>query len=239
LAYYARPYLVRRKIDNTSFSYSLGDSVNRPFCWRNPLDISTVTLEGNRVRLVPLSMNHLDQLCNAGLIEDLWRFNPAFVRDRNDMRIYMQTALKLRDDGIALPFVTIEKSNNMLVGSTRYLNIDRFNRRLEIGSTWITPEWQKTHVNTEAKYLMLKHAFETLGCIRVEFKTDSLNEKSRKALSRIGAKEEGTLRNHIMMMPDGRMRHSVYYSIIDSEWRGVKANLEKRMAQNSGSAVIG
>jgi RimJ/RimL family protein N-acetyltransferase len=183
-------------------------------------------------------MNHLDQLCNAGLIEGLWQFNPTFVRDRNDIRLYMQTALNLRDDGTALPFVTIEKSNNILVGSTRYLNIDRFNRRLEIGSTWITPEWQKTHVNTEAKYLMLKHAFETLGCFRVEFKTDSLNEKSRKALARIGAKEEGTLRNH-MMMPDGRMRHSVYYSIIESEWREVKANLEKRMGRNSGSAVAG
>jgi Acetyltransferases, including N-acetylases of ribosomal proteins len=179
-------------------------------------------------------MDYFDQLCSAGLNESLWQFNPVFIRNRDDMHRYIETALKSRDDGTALPFVTILKSSNKLVGSSRYSGIDRVNKRLEIGWTWIVPEFQKTVVNTEAKYLMLKHAFETLGCIRVEFKTDSLNDKSRKALAGIGANEEGIFRNH-MIMPDGRLRHSAYFSIIKSEWPEVKTKLEQRMDRNSGS----
>ena len=198
------------------------------------MDIKPVTLVGNHVRLAPMSMDYFDQLCSAGLNESLWQFNPMFVRNRDDMHRYIEIALRSRDDGTALPFVTILKFGNKLVGSTRYLNIDRVNRRLEIGSTWIVPEWQNTYVNSETKYLMLAHAFETLGCIRVEFKTDSLNDKSRKALAGIGAKEEGIFRNH-MIMPDGRLRHSVYFSIIKSEWPEVKTKLEQRMDWNSGS----
>jgi RimJ/RimL family protein N-acetyltransferase len=118
------------------------------------------------------------------------------------------------------------------VGSTRFANIDRENKHLEIGWTWIGKPWQRTAVNTEAKYLMLRHAFEELGCIRVEFKTDSLNQQSRNALLGIGAKEEGTFRNH-MITQDGRYRHSVYFSVIDSEWPEVKRGLEERLARRS------
>jgi len=178
-------------------------------------------------------MDHLEQLCKAGLDESLWQFNPVLVRTREDMRRYVQTALKLQEEGTALPFVTVDKSKQKLVGSTRYGNIDVTNKRLEIGWTWIAPAWQRTYVNTETKYLMLRHAFETLGCNRVEFKTDSLNEKSRIALAGIGAKEEGVFRNH-MVMPGGRLRHSVYFSVIDSEWQEVKLILEQRMERYAG-----
>ena len=163
-----------------------------------------------------MAEDHFEQMCDAGLNENLWRFIPMMVRNREDMRQYILTALKWKNEGTALPFVTFEKSNNILVGSTRYANIDVVHKGLEIGWTWIVPEWQRTYVNTEAKYLMLTHAFENMGCNRVEFKTDSLNEKSRKAIAALGAKEEGLFRNH-MIMPDGRVRHTVYYSIIKSE----------------------
>jgi RimJ/RimL family protein N-acetyltransferase len=127
-----------------------------------------------------------------------------------------------------LPFAIIDTSSGKAIGSTRYGNIDTGNRRVEIGWTWIARRWQRTGVNTEAKLLLLIHAFETLGCIRVEFKTDSINNQSRNALLRIGAKEEGVLRNH-MIAPGGRIRHSVYYSIVDLEWKDVRRELEKKL----------
>ncbi len=129
-----------------------------------------------------------------------------------------------------MPFATIEKSSGMVVGSTRYGNIDMAHRRVEIGWTWIAPRWQRTAVNTEAKYLMIGHAFEKLGCMRVELKTDSLNERSRNAILRLGAKEEGTFRNH-MITSSGRIRHSVYFSIIDSEWPAIKVCLEGKLSR--------
>jgi RimJ/RimL family protein N-acetyltransferase len=144
------------------------------------------------------------------------------------MRAYIAEALELQAAGTALPFVVIEKSTGAIVGSTRFGNIAVPHRRLEIGWTWITPRWQRTYVNTETKYLLLKHAFETLGCIRVEFKTDSLNRQSQNALAGIGATEEGTMRNH-MIVGGGRKRHSVYFSIIDAEWPDVKKRLEGRL----------
>lgn len=144
------------------------------------------------------------------------------------MRQYVETALLEQKNGVSLPFVTIEKSSDTVVGCTRYMNIDRHHRRLEIGSTWVAPAWQRTRVNTEAKYLMLRHAFAELRCHRVELKTDSLNEKSRNAILRIGAKEEGTLRNH-MITYSGRLRHTVYFSIIDTEWPEVKTRLEEKL----------
>jgi RimJ/RimL family protein N-acetyltransferase len=147
------------------------------------------------------------------------------------MRAYIEEALDGQARGLCLPFATVEKSAGRVVGSTRYGNIDLENRHVEIGWTWITRDWQRTFVNTEAKYLMLGYAFEKLDCRRVEFKTDSLNERSRNAILRLGAKEEGTFRNH-MVTSSGRMRHSVYYSIIDSEWPDIRSNLEKRLVPN-------
>jgi RimJ/RimL family protein N-acetyltransferase len=150
------------------------------------------------------------------------------VKTADDMQSYIETALDEQKRGVSLPFVTIDKSSNTIVGSTRFGNIDRRNRRVEIGWTWINPKWQRTAINTEAKFLMLARAFEIWKCIRVELKTDALNEKSRKAIARIGAKEEGILRNH-MITDSGRFRDTVYFSIIDTEWEKVKENLLSRL----------
>ncbi|MGH2454424.1 MAG: GNAT family N-acetyltransferase [bacterium] len=186
--------------------------------------VQPVMLEGNYVRLEPLSLVHHESLSQVGLDGDLWRLSPMVVLSAEDMRGYIETALREQADGTALPFAIVERASGTAVGSTRYGNIDPAHRRVEIGWTWIGRPWQRTRVNTESKYLMLRHAFETLGCIRVEFKTDVLNERSRRALLRIGAKEEGIFRNH-MVTSTGRIRDSVYYSIVDREWPEVKRRL--------------
>ncbi len=195
-----------------------------------PMLIQPVTLEGRNVRLEPLSLAHLAALGEAGLNDEIWRWMPQQVHSAEAMRGWIEEALKAQEQGGTLPFATVEKRSGRAIGSTRYLNIDCANRRVEIGATWLGLAWQRTAANTEAKYLMLRHAFETLGCIRVEFKTDSLNDRSRAALLRIGAKEEGTLRNH-MIVSTGRFRHSVYYSIVDSEWGEVKRRLEQKLGR--------
>ena len=190
--------------------------------------VAPVTLEGRHVRLEPLSQAHHAGLTAIGLDEELWRWIPTPVRTPEEMSAYIATALEEQARGVSLPFAQIEKSSGRAIGCTRYGNIDRTHHRVEIGWTWVAPEWQRTGVNTETKYLLLRHAFETLGCIRVELKTDSLNEKSRNAILRIGAKEEGTFRNH-MITASGRTRHTVYFSILNSEWPAVKASLQNRM----------
>jgi N-acetyltransferase len=192
--------------------------------------VEPLTLEGRYIRLEPLRADHHARLCAVGLDEDLWRWTTTLIRTPEEMRAYIETALEEQAAGVSLPFATVEKVSGRVVGSTRYGNIDRLNRHVEIGWTWVGRDWQRTFVNTEAKYLMLRHAFETWGCLRVEFKTDSLNERSRNAIRRIGAKEEGTFRNH-MIVHDGRLRHTVYYSIIDSEWPEVKAALEAKLSR--------
>jgi N-acetyltransferase len=195
------------------------------------MKIEPVTLEGTYVRLQPLAQAHHAQLCAVGFDDAIWRWNPRPpVRTPDDMRRYIESALQQQADGASLPFATVERGANSAVGSTRFAAIDTENRRVEIGYTWIAPRWQRTPVNTEAKYLMIRHAFEAWGCIRVELKTDSLNERSRNAILRIGAKEEGILRNH-MFTHSGRFRHSVYFSIIEAEWPAVKAKLEALLAR--------
>jgi RimJ/RimL family protein N-acetyltransferase len=184
-----------------------------------------VALEGQHVRLEPLAKAHLAGLARVGLEEELWRWIPEPVRTVEEMAAYIETALQEQERGVSLPFALIEKATGRAIGSTRYGNIERTHHRVEIGWTWVAREWRRTAVNTEAKYLLLRHAFETLGCIRVELKTDSLNEKSRAAILRIGAREEGIFRNH-MITASGRIRHTVYFSIVDSEWPAVKARLE-------------
>jgi RimJ/RimL family protein N-acetyltransferase len=193
------------------------------------MQIEPVTLGGEHVRLEPLRLDHVDALCEVGLDVEIWRWTQSQVGDREQMRDYVDTALRWQAEGTALPFVTVEKRSETVVGSTRFGNIDRANRRVEIGWTWLGRPWQRTACNTEAKYLMLRHAFETWGCVRVEFKTDALNERSRAALLRIGAREEGTLRKH-MVTASGRLRDSVYFSILDDEWPAVKRRLETRLA---------
>jgi N-acetyltransferase len=192
--------------------------------------VEPVVLEGTLVRLEPLLRTHLAGLCEVGLAEELWRWIPLPVRTAEDMAAYLDLALKEQANGDSLPFAQIEKKSGKVIGSTRYMNIEKTHHRVEIGCTWIGPEWQRTAVNTEAKYLLLRHAFETLGCLRVELKTDSLNAKSRAAILRIGAKEEGTFRNH-MITSTGRVRHTVYFSVVDSEWPEVKTRLEGRLSR--------
>jgi len=189
-----------------------------------------VVLEGRVVRLEPLTIHHHGALCEVGLDPELWRWTTSVVHSASDLRAYIEAARRGEAAGSALPFATVLREGARVVGSTRFGNIDRENRRVEIGWTWVARPWQRTAVNTEAKLLMMEHAFERMGCVRVEFKTDSLNERSRAALLGIGAREEGTLRNH-MIAPGGRLRHSVYYSVIDSEWPAVKRALESRLAR--------
>jgi RimJ/RimL family protein N-acetyltransferase len=177
------------------------------------------------MRLEPVSLAHVPALWRAAEPAEIWRYLSSTVRSEEEMRGYVASELAKQEAGLVIRFVTVAKVIAQPVGSTSYLNIDRQHRRVEIGGTWITPAWQRSPINTEAKYLQLRHAFESLGCIRVEFKTDALNTKSRQALARIGATEEGTFRNH-MVMPGGRIRHSVYFSITDDEWPRVKAHLE-------------
>jgi RimJ/RimL family protein N-acetyltransferase len=196
--------------------------------WNVEMKVAPVALDGRHVRLEPLSQAHQAGLSAVGLDEELWRWIPIPVRTPEDMSAYIATALDEQGRGVSLPFALVEKSSARVIGCTRYGNIERTHHRVEIGWTWVAPAWQRTGANTEAKYLLLRHAFETLGCIRVELKTDSLNEKSRAAILRIGAREEGIFRNH-MITASGRIRHTVYFSIVDSEWPEVKGRLQGMM----------
>lgn len=192
------------------------------------MNVKPVTLEGEVVRLEPMNAAQVDGLWEAGKDESIWRLSPTAIESRDEMQKYVESALADRENGVALPFVTIVRSLGKVVGATRFGNIDIHNRRAEIGWTWINPAWQRTAVNTEAKLLMLTHAFEVWKCIRVELKTDVLNERSRNAMLRLGAKEEGIFRNHIIC-DSGRFRDSIYFSIIETEWESVKADLASKL----------
>lgn len=192
------------------------------------MNVQPVVLEGRHVRLEPLSLDHLDALCEFGLDERLWQWTPHQCRTPDELRGYIEEALAMQENATALPFATVEKTFGKPIGSTRFANIDVANQRAEIGWTWIAPSWQRTVVNTEAKYLMLSHAFETWRCVRVELKTDALNEPSRQAILRIGATEEGTLRKHVLTFT-GRFRDTVYYSILDTEWPSVRTALAVKL----------
>lgn len=192
------------------------------------MKIEPVILEGKSVKLAPLESDHLEELWEVAADDSLWLWTANIIKSKEDLRGYIETALDEFEKKVSLPFVTIEKSTNKIVGSTRFGNIDTKNRRAEIGWTWINPKWQRSFVNTEAKLLMLTHAFEIWRCARVELKTDALNEKSRNAILRLGAKEEGILRRH-QITDAGRFRDTVYFSIIDSEWQTVKANLTDKL----------
>ena len=196
--------------------------------------VEPVVLEGSVVRLEPLSHDHLPGLISVGLDADIWRWMPVAIQSPIDMRAYVDAALAGLDSGREMPFATIEVASGRVIGGTRYLNIEPAHRRLEIGYTWLAPAWQRTAANTEQKLLMIGHAFNHLGALRVEFKTDSLNEKSRAALLGIGATEEGTMRNH-MITQGGRRRHSVYFSVVEEDWPHVRQHLEARLARLSGS----
>jgi N-acetyltransferase len=200
------------------------------------MKIEAVTLEGQFVRLEPLALTHAGPLSIVGLDPDLWKWTIDSLRTPEEMRAWVQKAVDEAAAGRALPFATIERATGTAIGCTRFMNIAMPDKRVEIGSTWVAGPWQRTAANTEAKLLMLRHAFETLGCIRVELKTDRLNERSRNAIRRIGGVEEGILRQH-MITSSGRLRDSVYYSILDSEWPAVRDRLEARLGLQTGGTV--
>jgi RimJ/RimL family protein N-acetyltransferase len=190
--------------------------------------VEPVTLEGRIVRLEPLSLAHVPGLAEVGLDPAIWRLTIARPTSEADLRTWAETALRAREAGTEMPFATVEAATGRPIGSSRYMNIVLEHRRLEIGWTWLAPPWQRTGANREAKLLMLTHAFEVLGCRRVEFKTDSTNEASRTALLGIGATFEGIFRKH-MVMPGNGVRHSAWYSVVDDEWPAVKARLEESL----------
>ena len=196
-----------------------------------------VTLEGAVVRLEPLRREHAVQFWEVARenLDDIFRWIPYPMKAREDFDALVAKAFAEQERGESVVFATVDRRWNQVIGSTRFMNIDRANRRVEIGSTWIAPAWQRTGANSEAKYLMLRHAFEVWKCMRVELKTDALNEKSRNAILRIGAKEEGILRKHLITWT-GRVRDSVYFSILDTEWPQVKARLERMMARKPAGA---
>jgi len=213
---------------------------------RAALDVSTpapaftpapVTLTGEWVRLEPLSLErHLDPLASIALDPDLWRWTLNVVQTKDDLRRYLEEALREQAEGRSVPFATIDLASGRAAGCTRFGNIETRHRRVEIGWTWVGREYQRTRVNTEAKLLMLQHAFETWGCHRVELKTNVLNERSRNAMLRIGAKEEGILRKHALN-DRGVPRDTVYYSVIDSEWPVVKTRLHAMLGESRANAA--
>lgn len=192
------------------------------------MKVEPVVLEGEFVRLEPMRVDHLPALCKVGLDPSLWELTANIVKDSSDLERYVRSALADQMLGKAIPFVTIERESGTVVGSTRFGNIETVNLKTEIGWTWISPQWQRTVINTEAKLLMLTHAFEVWKCIRVELKTDVKNTQSQNAMKRIGCVQEGILRNH-MITESGRFRDSVYFSIIASEWPTVKENLVSKI----------
>jgi len=192
------------------------------------LHIEPVTLSTDRLVLRPLSLDDVPALAAAASDGALWEKKTTTVPTPDGFGDYVRKALELQAAGSALPFATVVRDGDRVIGSPRYMNIDAANHRVEIGTTWIARSWQRTFVNTHAKFLMLRHAFETLGCNAVELRTHRLNDQSRAAIERLGAKLDGILRRH-MIMPDGHVRDTVVYSIIREEWPGVKAGLEARM----------
>lgn len=191
--------------------------------------VEPVTLTGKFVRLEPMRLEHASALAEIGVGQNFWDFMLyGNMETPEDMQNWVADILSRAEKGTDLPFVAIQLASGRVAGATRYLNIMPKDRGLEIGGTWYGPEFQRTVINTECKYLLLQHAFETLGCIRVQLKTDQRNERSQKAIERIGAVREGVLRNH-MILPDGRYRHSVFYSILDTEWPQVKDRLEQML----------
>lgn len=195
------------------------------------MKVEPVILDGKFVRLEPLKPEHFASLYDAASEESLWRWTVNKINTEDDLHRYVATAFDEQQRGVSLPFVTIDKASGKVIGSTRFGNIDTKHRHVEIGWTWIHPDFQRTRINTEAKLLMLTHAFETWKCLRIELKTNVLNEKSRNAIQRLGAKQEGIFRKNTIN-DDGTLRDTVYYSILDDEWPQVKANLEEKLNRN-------
>lgn len=196
------------------------------------MQIDAVELIGQRAKLIPMDKSHIEALFEAGRDARIWDFMSMRVESVSDMESLVAKALSGRETGVEFPFTIVDQDSGEVVGSTRFLDISAADRHLEIGWTWISPRVWRTRINTECKYLLLKHCFETLGTIRVQLKTDARNERSQKAIQRIGGVKEGILRNHRVMY-DGYIRDSVYYSVVDYEWQGVKSRLESMLNTKS------
>jgi N-acetyltransferase len=186
--------------------------------------LTDIVLQNKRVRLEPLTMEHYDGLRAIAFDNDLWKYTSSGITSAEEFEQYMTSAIGDREKGISYPFVVIDILTGELAGSTRYGNINEENKRVEIGWTWYTKSAQGTGINKACKFELLRFAFEVLGCVRVELKTSVLNERSRRAIAGIGAKQEGVLRSHIIN-PDGTVRDTVYFSIILSEWPAIKAGV--------------
>ncbi len=197
----------------------------QPALFPSPADI-----RGNRVLLSPMNLSHVDSLWAVGNNSSVWEMSPWPILDRSDMSAYVAKAMLESENRTSAPFVTTELSTDRIIGSTRFMNIDAKNRRLEIGCTWIGPEWQRTGLNREAKYLMLSYAFDSLGYDRVEFKTDMSNVQSRTAIEKLGAQQEGILRRHVVTR-SGRVRDTVYFSILRDEWPEISSRLAERLSR--------
>jgi RimJ/RimL family protein N-acetyltransferase len=188
-----------------------------------------IILEGETVRLEPLNESHVPGLTAVGIDQDIWRHMLyGEIRGETDMARWVRSMLALAELGADIPFAVIHRPSGRVAGATRYLEIRSAHRGIEIGGTWYGVDFRRTAVNTECKYLLLTHAFEVMGCIRVQFKTDVRNVRSQRAIERIGGVREGVLRNHLIL-PDGRRRDSVYYSVLDSEWTAVKLALKEKL----------
>nr|WP_314857598.1 GNAT family protein [uncultured Undibacterium sp.] len=192
------------------------------------MPLASTILTGQHARLAPLSQDHLNDLQDAASDGRLWELFFTSVPSPENLMTWFKVATEQRDKGLALPFTVFDQIKNKVIGATRYCNIDSANKRLEIGYTWYAQSYQRSAINTECKLLLLTHAFETLDCNAVEFRTDWFNQRSQKAIERLGAKRDGVLRSH-MILPDGRVRDTVVYSILKHEWEGVKANLEFKL----------
>lgn len=193
-----------------------------------------VTLTGNLVELRPLRADDAPRLLEAAADGELWDLIFTVVPNAETVDRYIATALEWEAAGTAMPFAIVDRATGRVIGCTRYWKVDRMNRKLEIGHTWLSRSAQRTGINTEAKYLLLTYAFEEMGCLRVQFTTDELNERSQAAILRLGAVYEGIVRNE-RIMPNGRVRNSFRYSIIDSEWPEVKRGLERKMGTGPAS----
>lgn len=191
------------------------------------MEITPVTLEGSFVRLEIPGQKHVPDLVAAGSAPEIWEYMPfGPFKTQNEMRAWILRLLERMEEGQSVPFVIVRKNDRRSVGMTSYLDIQRGNRGLEIGGTWLAPEAWRTAINSECKFLLLRHAFEVAGAVRVQLKTDLRNVHSQRAIERLGAVKEGILRKH-MATRGGMIRDTVMYSIIDSEWHAVKARLEK------------
>jgi RimJ/RimL family protein N-acetyltransferase len=202
----------------------------------SPVDVTPVVLEGNRVRLEPMTQEHLPELAQIAFEPSIWRWTHRRIDTPEDLRNFFKIALGEIDASTAAVWITRSKSSGKVAGSTRFYEISQEHRTMELGGTWLHPDFQRTGINVEAKYLQLAHAFERMNALRVALKTHHENFKSQTAIAALGAKFEGVSRNH-MIMPDGSIRHSHWYSIVREEWPQVKANLEARLVRFQAQSV--